>query len=188
MTAIDASTSDGDLAAQARTGSEAAFAVLMQRHKGRVYRLALNSIAEPDEALDIVQETFLSAYRALSRYDPARPMASWLAAIALNKCRDRARRRALRHFFFGARPVEELADTMAIGDPDPAQSASDRQELARVRLAIARLPASLREPLLLCTVEEMRHADAAALLGISAKAIETRIRRARAKLSELLAS
>ncbi len=188
MTAIDTGVSDGDLAAMARTGSEAAFAMLMQRYKGRVYRLALNSVADPDEALDVVQETFLSAYRALARYDPVRPMASWLAAIALNRCRDRARRRALRQFFFGARPVDDLADTVAAGDPDPAQSAADRQELAQVRLAIARLPASLREPLLLCTVEEMRHADAAALLGISPKAVETRIRRARAKLTELLVS
>ncbi len=48
------------------------------------------------------------------------------------------------------------------------------------------LPAALREPLLLCTVEEMRQSDAAALLGISTKAVETRIRRARAKLLELL--
>ena len=188
MTAIDASASDGDLAALAQAGSDAAFATLMQRYKGRIYRLALNSIADPDEALDVVQETFLSAYRALARYDPARPMAAWLSAIALNKCRDRARRRALRAFFFGARSVDDLADSVAATYADPAQSAADRQELARVRVAITSLPAALREPLLLCTVEEMRQADAAVLLGISPKAVETRIRRARARLTEMLAS
>ncbi|MDJ0277603.1 sigma-70 family RNA polymerase sigma factor [Sphingomonas sp. 2R-10] len=186
MTAIDASTRDDALVALARTGDEAAFAALMQRYKGRVYRLALNSIADPDEALDVVQDTFLSAYRALSRYDPERSLATWLAAITLNKCRDRARRRALRAFFFGARPIDDLADTLAAGDADPARSAADRQELARVRAAMAGLPAALREPLLLCTVEEMRHAEAATLLGITPKAVETRIRRARARLNELL--
>lgn len=186
MTPADPGPDDGVLATQALAGSEAAFATLMQRHRSRVYRLILNSVADPDEALDLVQETFLSAYRALGRYDAARPMAAWLATIALNKCRDRARRRALRRFFFGARTIDDLADTLAAAHPDQAQAAEQRQETARLRAALALLPATLREPLLLCTVEEMRQSEAAALLGISTKAVETRIRRARAKLAELL--
>ncbi|KQN78481.1 RNA polymerase sigma factor [Sphingomonas sp. Leaf62] len=187
MTVADPGPDDGDLAAKALAGSEAAFASLMQRHRSRVYRLILNSVGDPDEALDLVQETFLSAYRALGRYDGSRPMAAWLATIALNKCRDLARRRALRRFFFGARSVDEMADSIATNGPDQAVAAEQRQETARLRAAIAMLPATLREPLLLCTVEEMRQSDAAALLGISTKAVETRIRRARIRLAELLA-
>lgn len=186
MTSADPGPDDGELAALALTGNEPAFARLVQRHRSRVYRLILNSVADPDEALDLVQETFLSAYRALGRYDASRPMTAWLATIALNKCRDFARRRALRRFFFGARPIDDLADTIAANAPDQAIAAEQRQETARLRAAIALLPATLREPLLLCTVEEMRQSDAAALLGISTKAVETRIRRARARLVELL--
>lgn len=186
MTAADPGPDDGELVASALAGSEPAFAVLMQRHRSRVYRLILNSVADADEALDLVQETFLSAYRALGRYDASRPMAAWLATIALNKCRDFARRRALRRFFFGAKPIDDFAELVAATDPDQAIAAEQRQEAARLRAAIAMLPAALREPLLLCTVEEMRQSDAAALLGISTKAVETRIRRARAKLAELL--
>ncbi|KQM41217.1 RNA polymerase sigma factor [Sphingomonas sp. Leaf10] len=186
MTPADVGPDDGALAARALAGSEAAFATLMQRHRSRVYRLILNSVADPDEALDLVQETFLSAYRALGRYDAARPMSAWLATIALNKCRDLARRRALRRFFFGARTIYDLADTLAAVDPDQVQAAEQRQETARLRAALARLPATLREPLLLCTVEGMRQSDAAALLGISTKAVETRIRRARARLTDML--
>lgn len=186
MSAADPGPSDGELAARASAGSEAAFATLMQRHRSRVYRLILNSVADPDEALDLVQETFLSAHRALGRYDGARPMAAWLATIALNKCRDRARRRALRRFFFGARAIDDLTETLAADIPDQAQAAEQREESARLRAAIALLPTNLREPLLLCAVEEMKQTDAAALLGITPKAVETRIRRARAQLAQSL--
>ncbi len=178
--------SDGDLAVLARSGGEAAFAALMRRHRSRVYRLILNNVADADEALDLVQETFLSAHRALARYDPARPMAAWLAAIALNKCRDWSRRRALRRFLWSARPVEEMADTLADDLPRHDAAAADRQELARLRRAIAALPATLREPLVLCAVEEMSHAEAAAILNLTPKAVETRLRRARIRLREML--
>lgn len=177
---------DGDLAVLAHAGGEAAFAALMQRHRARVYRLILNNVADADEALDLVQETFLSAHRALGRYDPARPMAAWLAAIALNKCRDWGRRRVLRRFLWSARPIEDVAEV--VGDPQaaPDEAAATRQYLHRLRRAIADLPATLREPLVLCAIEEVPQAEAAAILGITVKAVETRVRRARLRLGEVL--
>lgn len=177
---------DGALATRAAAGDDSAFAALMRRHRGSVYRLILNNVADPDEALDLVQETFLSAHRALSRYDPARPMAAWLATIALNKCRDWGRRRALRRWLRFARPVDEIAGTVAADMPGQDTTAADRQELARLRAAIAALPVALREPLVLHAVEGMSHADTARILSITPKAVETRLRRARIKLNDLL--
>lgn len=183
--ALDA-LSDGDLAALAHRGREAAFVALFARHRARVYRLILNNVADADEALDLVQETFLSAHRALGRYDPARPMAGWLAAIALNKCRDWGRRRKLRRWLWGTRAIDEVADTLGDGAPGQEILAQDRDRLARLRVAIADLPVALREPLVLCAVEGLAQGEAAAILGITAKAVETRLRRARQRLGEML--
>jgi RNA polymerase sigma-70 factor (ECF subfamily) len=183
-----AALTDGELATLARGGRDAAFAALMQRHRRPVYRLIVNNVADADEALDLVQETFLSAHRALGRYDETRSMRTWLAAIALNKCRDWARRRALRRFLWAAKPIDDWADSIASDMPDHGVAAEDRQLLARLRRAIAELPASLREPLVLCAVEEMSQAEAALMLGITVKAVETRVRRARIRLETMLGS
>jgi RNA polymerase sigma-70 factor (ECF subfamily) len=185
MSALDA-LSDGDLAALALGGRQAAYSALLRRHRDVVFRIARASCGDDDAALDITQQSFISAFAALGRYDRARPFAHWIARIALNKCRDRARRMKLRAIFSFALP-----DDQAPNLPDPSVAAddalSDRQELSRTMAAIARLPAAQRDVLVLRGVEGMAEADVAALLGITGKAVETRLYRARRALSEMLA-
>ncbi|QNE31641.1 RNA polymerase sigma factor [Sphingomonas sp. NBWT7] len=181
-----ASLTDGDLAGRSAAGDDEAFAEIMRRHRQRVYRLILANVADPDEALDLVQETFVSAYGALGRFDPDRPMSAWLARIALNKCRDWGRRRTVRRLFGLATSLDEIADLHADDRPLPDAEAADRAEVERLSRAIAQLPATQREPLVLCAVEGLSQADAASILAISEKAVETRIRRARARLAELI--
>lgn len=186
MRADLAALADGDLASLSAGGDDEAFAEIMRRHRQRVYRLILANVADPDEALDLVQETFVSAHGALHRFDPNRPMSAWLARIAINKCRDWGRRRAVRRLFGLATPLDEVADLHADDRPLPDAEAADRADLARLSRAVARLPASQREPLVLCAVDGLSQAEAATLLSISEKAVETRIRRARARLAEML--
>ena len=177
--------SDGAYVAQALAGRQAGYAGLMERHRSAVFRLARGHLGDEDEALDVTQESFVAAFAALHRYDPARPFRTWLLRIALNKCRDWARRRAVRRFFAFARPIE---DAYAIADPelDPEASLSSAREVARIEAALAALPAQLKEPLILCTIEGLGQDAAAALLGVSRKTVETRIYRARQKLSAAL--
>ena len=178
--------SDGELATLSLAGRQAAFAEIMRRHGQAIFRLSRGCIGDADEALDVSQETFVAAYRALARYDGARPMRTWLSAIALNKCRDWTRKRKVRRFLSFAVPIG--ADAEAVADDQAAvdDAAGDRQELDRVRRAIAELPATLKEPLVLHTIEGLSQADTAAVLAISEKAVETRLYRARAKLREKL--
>jgi RNA polymerase sigma factor CnrH len=178
--------SDGELAKLGIAGRDAAFGEIMRRHREAVYRIALANIADADEALDVTQETFVSAHLALRRYDASRSMRAWLAAIALNKCRDWARRRAVRRLFRFATPLDDVADQVADDSPDPEAIAADRQAMRRLAHAVADLPTSLREPLVLHTVEGMSQAETGAILSISEKAVETRLRRARIKLTEML--
>ena len=186
MTAGNQEASDAELVARALAGQQTAYAALMRRHRDATYRLARSHAGgDADAALDIVQETFVAAFAALHRYDAARPFRGWLTRIAINKCRDQARRRAVRRFFAFARPLEEAVDAHdAAPGPDVALGAA--QEVRRIERAVAALPGTLREVLLLRTIEQLTQAETAQALGISAKAVETRLYRARQKLAAML--
>lgn len=177
-----ADLTDGELATLALGGRQSAFTELMRRHREPMYRMIRGYTGDADATLDLVQETFVAAFAALARYDSSRPMRGWLSRIALNKCRDWARRAAVRRIFGAGAEPDLIAQVV-----DPAspldQLLADRQELDRLWKAVAALPRQLREPLLLRTVEGLSQAETAEVLRISEKAVETRIYRARLKLA-----
>lgn len=172
---------DQELASFAVAGQGQAFRELMRRHKGPVFRLIRSNVTDADAAEDILQESFVSAFASIKRYDTSRPFRFWISRIAINKCRDWARRRAVRSFFSFARPIES-DDDFESDAPGPGREAEGRAELARVEQAISRLPHALREVLTLRTIEELNQTETALILGISEKAVETRLYRARAQL------
>lgn len=186
MSADLSQCSDQYLAAFARAHREDAYRELLRRYKTGVYRLIVKQIGDADEAMDLTQETFVSGFSALDRYDGERPFRTWIARIALNKCRDWARRRKVRAFFSRALPLEN-AHHVASDGPGPDSAATDRRELAKVRGAIDQLPQNLREVLLLRGVDEVSQAETAVILRVSEKTVETRLYRARTRLRELLA-
>ncbi|MGB3844861.1 MAG: RNA polymerase sigma factor, partial [Sphingopyxis sp.] len=110
------SCSDGELAALARTGRQDVYREFLARYKAPVFRLIRGNVADADEAMDLTQETFVAGFAALARYDGERPFRLWISRIALNKCRDWARRRAVRAFFARALPLESAHD-VAIDAP-----------------------------------------------------------------------
>lgn len=177
---------DRELARFAAAGQQHAHRELLRRYKSQIYRLVSNSIGDPDAAVDLVQETFVSAFAAIDRFDPDRPFRLWISRIALNKCRDWARRRSVRSFFSFARPIE-MAEEFESDAPDPYQEAEAKAELARVEKAITQLPHNLREVLVLRGIEELSQSEAAVTLGISEKAVETRLYRARTQLKKMIA-
>lgn len=177
--------SDGELAALAIGGRQGAYSELMRRHREAIFRFARAHTANDDAALDIAQQTFIAGFAALGRYDQSRPLRHWLTRIALNKCRDWARRRKVRALFSFAAPLENAPDPV---DPaaDVEREASDRQELGLVLAAMSGLPTKLKDVLVLRTVEGFSQAETAALLGITEKAVETRLHRARNKLQDIV--
>lgn len=185
MTLDLAGCSDGELAALALAGRQSAYGELMRRHREAVYRLVRGLTGDADAALDVTQQSFIVGFSALARYDRTRPFRFWIARIAINKCHDWARRRAVRRVISLVLPIE-AADQVA----DEAVTAdvllSDRQDLQRAMTAIADLPAALKEALILRTIEGLSQAETAQVLGISEKAVETRVYRARARLKEKL--
>lgn len=178
---------DAELSRLSLAGDRAAFSRLMGRHKGPIHRYIRRYVRDPDAAADVLQETFVSAWRALSSYDAARPFDVWLRRIALNKCRDHGRRASVRSaisglFDGGAREVEAVRDPAA----DSEAELIARQEVLALEAAMAALPHGLRDPLVLTALEGLSQAQAGAVLGLSAKAVEVRVYRARTKLAAAL--
>jgi len=184
MNATRPDDSDAALAARAVKGNRSAFNIIVQRYQEPLYRFIRRYVGDADEAYDLLQETFVSAWQALGRYDPSRPAATWLRRIALNKCRDWGRRRTVRRFFYGATSL----DSAQAQDAAASANVDDGNETALTNLdrAIATLPSQLKEPLLLTAFEGLSQIAAGEALGISAKAVETRVYRARKLLAEAL--
>lgn len=185
MTLDLADCSDGELAALAQAGRQAAYGELMGRHRDAVYRLARGHTGDSDAAIDLTQLSFVAAFSSLGSYDGVRPFRFWISRIAINKCRDWARRRAVRRILSFALPIDAAHD-VADGSASAETILADQEELRRTMAAIAALPASLKDALILRTIEGMSQAEAALVLGVSEKAVETRLYRARAKLEEKL--
>jgi RNA polymerase sigma-70 factor (ECF subfamily) len=183
----DEAEPDAVLAGRAARGDDRAFAELVHRHKEPLYRLLRRYTGDADEAYEAAHEAFIAAWRALPRYDPQRPFLAWLRVIAINKARDRSRRTVVRRLLFGS---ESLESRGAMAAPDAAPLADDRvmeqQDLARLDRAIAALPAPLKAALLLTAFDGWSQQDAAEILGVSAKAVETRVYRARKILARTL--
>lgn len=181
-TAIDAA-----LAERALAGDDLAFTQLVARHKSWAYRFIRRYVGNADDAYDVLQDTFFSAWLALKRFERDRSFEIWLRRIALNKCRDRGRRESVRRVVSGllGDRTGEIPD-VPDASPGPEGLTANEQEMAQLERSLARLPRSLKEPLLLTTLEGLSHREAGEILGLNAKAVEMRVYRARNRLQELL--
>lgn len=170
------------LAQRALAGEDAAFTRLMQRHKARLYRFIRRYVGHDDDAFDLLQDSFVSAWTALKRFDPQRSFTAWLRQIALNKCRDHSRRRVLRAIVRYVSSEHDDAPAAARwANPEAALRVDET--LRQLDAAIVSLPVTLREPLILCVFENLSHRETAQLLGVSEKAVETRLYRAKRELA-----
>ncbi len=173
--------SDETLALRARSGDREAFDSLVGRHKSVLYGYCRRYAGDADDAVDILQDAFVAAWMGLSRYDARRPFAAWLRTITLNKCRDFGRRRSVRRLFLARFEREQAPPTAPLQADTPADPQNER--LDRLEREIATLPSAYKEALLLTTFGGLSQQQAACELGISVKAIEMRIYRARRQLA-----
>ncbi len=147
-----------------------------------VYNLSLTYTNDPDEAEDVVQETFIRASLHLDRYQPGTSLKSWLAQIAINLCRDRARRRKFR---------QKLADTLrcfaqfaAPAVPNPEDHLILNETQRSLRAAIDRLDEKHREPVLLRYQQGLSVPEIAQALNTNVGTIHSRLHYAHKKLRE----
>ncbi|HAF79986.1 MAG: RNA polymerase sigma factor [Brevundimonas sp.] len=159
----------------------------MQQTKTALFRFVRRYVGDEQDAWDLLQETYAAAWINIRRYDPTRPFEAWIRTIALNKCRDWSRRRFVRRLIRGD---VDLASPEALAVANGDEPADERMEagdrLARLNEAISLLPPHLKAPLLLTAIEGRSQAEAAEILGVTVKTVETRVARARRKLFDVL--
>lgn len=187
---IDHQMSDEKLALLLQKGSHDAFNELMSRYKGRLYSFICRYIMDREEAYDILQETFINIYRKIHLYDANKRFSTWAFQIALNKCRDWGRKNTLKRIinFSSFNKIEDhknFIENLTDQKADPEHIISDKQDLEIISKAIFKLPEKLKAPLIMCVLEEMSQEECARILGVSQKTVETRIYRARKKLSNI---
>jgi RNA polymerase sigma factor CnrH len=172
-----------------RIGEDQALNALMDRHREGLFRFVLCQVHNEADALELAMETFVRAYFNIEKFRPAAKFATWLYQIALNLCRDHLRSRAyrdsLRTASFDA-PAQEGADQSLLlaTERSPDQKTDSREELIALEKAIDELPEDLKNPFVLTALEDRPRAETAELLGISLKAVEMKVYRARKLLLE----
>ncbi|MBU6402393.1 MAG: sigma-70 family RNA polymerase sigma factor [Verrucomicrobia bacterium] len=169
---------------------------LMERHGERLFHYLIRCLQNETEAADLAEETFVRVYLHRARFDPRLKFSTWLYTIATNLVRDRERaRRRHPHVSLDAVSADtgrDFRETLPHAGPSPREAVEAGERAAAVRRAVAALPDELRVPLVLAEYEDKSHADIAAILRCSPKAVEMRIYRARqqlrAELGPLLAA
>jgi len=176
---------DEELLIRLRRGDEAAFLALYRKRQGALYRFALQMSGSAGTAEDITQEVFLTLLRGECGFNPERgTLSGYLFGIA--------RKLALRQMERGRVDValdsdaEELTlPELAVND-DPLADLTHREGIEALRRAVTALPRRYREVVVLCDLEELDYADAAAALGCPIGTVRSRLHRARALLLEKL--
>jgi RNA polymerase sigma-70 factor (ECF subfamily) len=172
-------------------GEDLALKELMNRWQQPLANYILRQVGNEAAAIDLAQEAFVRLYQSRDRYEGRAKFSTWLYTIATNLCRNHHRWRA-RHPNVSldapasATDCATLAERLPDDDATPAEAADQRERAETVRAAVAALPEELRSAVILSEYEDLSHAEIAAISGCTAKAVETRLYRARQFLREKL--
>lgn len=169
---------DHELLTLIQDGSQDAFAVLVRRHTERFYRLAYRYLQNRETAEDIVQDAFLKLWEAPRRWQPERnsKFTTWFYRIVVNLCLDWQKKK---------RPLtldEELPLIDERETPDTGMIRTQEQQV--LEQEIAALPERQRMALNLCFAEGLSNQEAAEVIGVRLKALQSLIMRAKATLKE----
>ncbi len=182
-------TEDFSLAAL-RSGDRAEFARLVEAYSGVIYRLGMRMLGEPQDAEDVLQETFIKAFRHLGGFDGRSSLSTWLYRIATNEALMMIRRRKHPSVSIDE-PVEiesETEEPVQIVDwcclPETEMMSSEAR--AYMDKAVDQLSPTLRAVFLLRDIEGLSTEETSQVLDLSEAAVKTRLSRARMRLRELL--
>lgn len=177
--------SDVELVPAVLAGDRGRFAVIVERYQRDIYNLAYRSTHNRQDAEDITQEAFLRAFRSLATYDATRSLRTWLYAVAVNICRDWARRR-------GSRPeTVELLESDATAEPaaasaQPQHIVTERETREAIERAVMALPPDYRLPVVLFYMRGVSQAEIAEVMGVPLSVVKNRLYRARRRLKSTL--
>src|SRR6266568_6246484 len=180
--------SDGAAVARAQSGDGDAFRVLVERHSRSVFRLAFRMTGNEEDAEDVVQETFLRAYRQLDKYEARSSFSTWLYRIASNYSLDliRSRKRREEKRERGSSEEIDILQSVPASSPGPDRMTYSSQVQGHVRAALDELSSQERTAFVLRHYEGMSIDEIGQVLGTGTNATKHSIFRAVQKLRRSL--
>ena len=179
-----------ELVRMAAGGDEDAFAELVRLYENKVYQLALRMCSRPEDAVDVAQEAFLSAWRGLPTFRGEAGFATWLYRLTSNVCIDFLRKEKRRRDISMTVSLEDEEEARQAQLPDERyspQQALERSELRQaVRDGLNTLSPEHRQVLVLRELEGRSYGEIAALLGLEEGTVKSRIARGRLALRNYL--
>ena len=189
--ALSRKTTDDELVSRAVMGDKDAFRGLFERNRTQAYRVAYRFLGSHEDALDVVQDAFVKAYRGLAGFDRRAQFRTWLMRIITNTCLDRRRSRA-------SSPVSSLSDEIVETTAEDSQphrrrdTPIEQMEFGELREALDRALAQLSEAhrtaFILHTEEDLTYREIAEVLGIREGTVMSRLFHARKKLQKILSN
>ena len=182
-----AKQTDVELVEAVRGGDQAAYRFLVERYYRKIYSLALRLVRNAEDAEDVLQETFLSAYKALPNFKGQSAFGTWLYRIATNY--GLMKLRGKKPVFVSIdEPREGEAPTLELTDfsSNPLTEVLDSELREKMEVAIAALPDDMRTVFLLRDVEGLSNSEVAEILDLSVPAVKSRLHRTRLQLRENL--
>lgn len=184
---------DTELVEDCRRGDRAAFQVLVERYQRKIVSLAMGMVHNPDDAMEIAQETFIKAYENIGNFKGESSLYTWLYRIAVNKAID-FRRRQRRHTVVsldsprpGADHDQSYQDTLADDRPTgPVDRATSHQITERVAEAIDELTPDHKAVIVLREVEGLSYEEISRVMKCSKGTVMSRLHYARKRLQSRL--
>jgi RNA polymerase sigma-70 factor (ECF subfamily) len=186
---------DAELVRRFNAGDESAFVEITVRYREKIFSVCMGFLRNHADAEEIVQDTFVRAYRGLARFRGDSSLATWLHHIAVNLSRNRYWfyfRRARHATLSLDNPISEdgsdsFSELLASPEPTPARDAMTNEFSELVTVCMNKLEASQREILTLRNILNQSYAEIAAALNIEEGTVKSRIARARGRLRSLMA-
>jgi RNA polymerase sigma-70 factor, ECF subfamily len=174
---------DAKLIERTRSGDNEAFQELFQHHRHKVYKVAYGLTRNQEDALDVVQDTFLKAHKALARFEGRSLVGTWLCQIATHRAIDLGRRQKVRR----ADSLEEGLVASKRAGESPREAAQASELKAALDQALGELSEKHRSVFILYTVQQLSYKEIAATLEVSIGTVMSRLFYARKNLQERLA-
>ena len=184
------SVTEQELVQAARGGDRKAFGALVEQNQSKVYSLAYRMTGNPDNAADLTQEAFLSAFQNLSKFDGRSAFSTWLYRLTSNLCLDFLRREKRRSAHSITLEDKEGEETSQLDLPDerytPERELERKEAFEAVRRGLAALSPQHREVLVLRELEGLSYTEIAQALDLEEGTVKSRLARARLALRDFL--
>ena len=178
---------DEQLVRKSQQDDERAFGELVSRYESKVYSLALKMLRNPEDAEDVLQDTFLRAYRGIKSFKGNSTFSTWIYRITANSALMRLRKRQLPTVSIDDADEREAPINIADWAPGPVEQMLNQETQAAMTEAIDSLPPEFRQVFVLRDIEELSNAEVAEILDLSVAAVKSRLHRARLKVRNRLA-